>query len=200
MEEASVETKVGVYVCHCGTNIAGVVDSAQVARFAATLPEVVVARDHKYTCSDPGQEMIQKDIRELGVNRVVVAACSPRLHEATFRRTLMGAGLNPYFLEIANIREQASWVHQGAPDQATEKAKDLVAAAVMRVVHHTALYPQKSAVEPAVLVIGGGVAGIQAALDVADAGYQVYLVERQPAIGGKMAQLDETFPTLDCST
>lgn len=195
-----MEPKIGVYVCHCGTNIASVVDSAGVARFAANLPGVVVARDHKYTCSDPGQEMIQKDIRELGINRVVVAACSPRLHEPTFRRTLAAAGLNPYYLEIANIREQDAWVHQKEPEKATEKAKDLVAAAVLRVAHHKPLYPQKSAVEPALLVIGGGIAGIQAALDVAEAGYQVYLVERQPTLGGKMAQLDETFPTLDCST
>lgn len=195
-----METRIGVYVCHCGTNIAGVVDSEAVARFAATLPGVMVARDYKYTCSDPGQEMIREDIRNLAINRVVVAACSPRLHEPTFRRTLAAAGLNPYYLEMANIREQVAWVHREEPEQATEKAKDLVAAAVRRVVHHQALEPQESPMEPAVLVIGGGIAGIQAALDVAGAGYQVYLVERAPTIGGKMAQLDETFPTLDCST
>jgi len=195
-----MEEKVGVYVCHCGANIASVVDVEAVARFAASLPGVVVARDYKYTCSDPGQEMIQEDIRNLGLNRVVVAACSPRLHEPTFRRTLAGAGLNPYYLEIANIREQVAWVHQADHEKATEKAKDLVAGAVRRVLLHEALLPQESPVEPAVLVIGGGIAGIQAALDVADAGHQVYLVEREPTIGGKMAQLDETFPTLDCST
>lgn len=194
------ETKIGVYVCHCGANIAGVVDVEAVAQFAAQLPGVVVAREHKYTCSDPGQEMIREDIRNLGLNRVVVAACSPRMHEPTFRRTLATANLNPYYLEIANIREQVAWVHQGDPQAATEKAKDLVAAAVERVKRHQALEVQHTAMQPAVLVIGGGIAGIQAALDVAEAGYQVYLVEREPTIGGKMAQLDETFPTLDCST
>jgi heterodisulfide reductase subunit A len=144
--------------------------------------------------------MIREDIRRLGLNRVVVAACSPRMHEPTFRRTLATAGLNPYYLEMANIREQVAWVHQDDPQAATEKAKDLVAAAVERVKRHQALEVQHTTMQPAVLVIGGGIAGIQAALDVAEAGYQVYLVERQPTIGGKMAQLDETFPTLDCST
>lgn len=194
------EVKIGVYVCHCGANIAGVVDVEAVAQFAARLPGVVVARDYKYTCSDPGQKMIREDIRTLGLNRVVVAACSPRMHEPTFRNALATAGLNPYYLEMANIREQVSWVHQDDPQAATEKAKDLVAAAVERAKRHQPLEVQHTAMEPAVLVIGGGIAGIQASLDVAEAGYQVYLVERQPTIGGKMAQLDETFPTLDCST
>jgi len=194
------ELRIGVYVCHCGTNIAGTVDVAAVRDMASRLPHVAVARDYKYTCSDPGQEMIRRDIQEYGLNRVVVAACSPRLHEPTFRRTLESVGLNPYYLEMANIREQAAWVHQEEPDKATEKAKDLVAAAVQRVIFHKALYSREVPVEPAVLVVGGGIAGIQAALDIADAGYQVYLVEREPTIGGRMAQLDKTFPTLDCST
>jgi len=194
------QPRIGVYICHCGSNIAGTVDVAEVARFASRLPSVVVARDYKYTCSDPGQEMIQKDIRELNLNRVVVAACSPRLHELTFRRTVAGAGLNPYFFEMANIREQCSWIHLHEPEVATEKAKDLVAAAVQRVQWHKALFSREVPVTPSVLVVGGGIAGIQAALDIAEAGYQVYLVEREPTIGGHMAQLDKTFPTLDCST
>ena len=191
--------KIGVYICHCGANIAGTVDVEAVARQAATLPGVVVARDYKYTCSDPGQEMIRQDIAALGLDRVVVAACSPRMHEPTFRRTLEAAGLNPYFLEMANIREQCSWVHPREPET-TRKAQELVAAAVQRVALHQPLHPRGVPIEPAALVVGGGIAGIQAALDIADAGYQVYLVEREPTIGGKMAQLDKTFPTLDCST
>jgi len=193
------DPKIGVYVCHCGVNIAATVDVEAVARYAAELPGVVVSRDYKYCCSDPGQEMIRQDIAELGLDRVVVAACSPRMHELTFRRTLEAAGLNPYFLEMANIREQCSWVHPKEPET-TRKAEELVAAAVRRVSLHHPLFPRGVPVEPAALVVGGGIAGIQAALDIADAGYQVYLVEREPTIGGKMAQLDKTFPTLDCST
>ncbi len=191
--------KIGVYVCQCGINIAATVHTDVVADYARSLPNVVVAREHKFACSDPGQEMIRNDITELGLNRVVVAACSPRMHENTFRRALISAGLNPYYLEIANIREQCSWVHEDK-DQATAKAKDLVAAAVGRVNYQQALFARTSPVEPATLVVGGGIAGIQTALDVASAGYKVYLVEREPTIGGKMAQLDKTFPTLDCST
>jgi len=193
------EPRIGVYVCHCGLNIAGTVDVEAVARYAARLPGVVVSRDYKYTCSDPGQEMIRRDIADFGLDRVVVAACSPRMHEPTFRRTLEAAGLNPYFLEMANIREQCAWVHPEEPET-TRKAQELVAAAVRRVSLHQPLLPRGVPIEPAALVVGGGIAGIQAALDIADAGYQVYLVERQPTIGGKMAQLDKTFPTLDCST
>jgi heterodisulfide reductase subunit A len=190
--------KIGVYICHCGSNIAGVVDVAEVARWAATLPDVAVARDDRFMCSSLGQELIRKDIRELGLDRVVVAACTPRMHEPTFQRAIAGAGLNPYFFEQANIREQCSWVHDD-PAVATEKAKALVEAAVMRVRHHQPLFASRVRINPATLVVGGGIAGIQAALDLANAGYPVYLVEREPSIGGRMAQLDETFPTLDCS-
>jgi len=193
------EPRIGVYICECGINIAATVDVAAVVEMAADLPGVVVARQHKYTCSEPGQEMIQEDIRNLVLNRVVVASCTPRMHEPTFRRVLAEAGLNPYLFEMANIREHVSWIthDRGA---ATEKAKRLVRAAVARVALHMPLEPRREPVTPATLVVGGGIAGIQAALSVADAGYQVYLVEREPSIGGHMAQLDKTFPTLDCST
>jgi heterodisulfide reductase subunit A len=193
------ELKIGVYICHCGTNIGATVDVEGVVEYAKGLPGVAVARDNKYTCSDPGQKVIQEDIRELGLNRVVVASCTPRMHEPTFRRAVEGAGINPYFFEMANIREQCSWVHDDR-EKATRKAKELVTAAVYRVALHEPLYPRQVQVTPSTLVVGGGIAGIQAALDIADAGYQVYLVEREPTIGGKMAQLDKTFPTLDCAT
>lgn len=190
--------KIGVYICHCGSNIAGVVDVAEVARWASSLPDVAIARDYRFMCSSLGQELIQKDIRELGLDRVVVASCTPRMHEPTFQRAIAGAGLNPYFFEMANIREQAAWVHDD-PAAATEKAKALVEAAVWRVRHHQPLFPYRVRINPATLVVGGGITGIQAALELANAGYPVYLVEREPSIGGRMAQLDETFPTLDCS-
>ena len=191
--------RIGVYVCQCGSNIAATVDTEAVAKFAEELDGVVLARVNKYTCSDPGQAIIRNDIRDYDLNRVVVASCTPRMHEPTFRRTLESADLNPYYLEMANIREQVSWVHS-AGEAATKKAKDLVAGAVGRVRLHEPLYSRKSPVEPAALVVGAGIAGIQAALDMADAGYKVYLVEREPSIGGKMSQLDKTFPTLDCAT
>jgi heterodisulfide reductase subunit A len=193
------EPRIGVYVCHCGTNISAKVDVAEVVQFARGLPAVALAKESKYTCSDPGQQEIVDDIRATDLDRVVVAACSPRMHEATFQRCIASAGLNPYFLAMTNIREQVAWVHQDG-QVATQKAKDLVAAAVRRVRLHAPLYSRKMPVRPAAMIIGGGVAGIQAALDVADAGYQVYLVEREPTIGGRMAQLNKTFPTLDCST
>ncbi len=191
--------RIGVYVCQCGSNIAATVDTEAVARFAEGMDGVVLTRVNKYTCSDPGQATIRQDIEAHNLDRVVIAACTPRMHEPTFRRTLESAGLNPYFLEMTNIREQVSWVHP-AGEAATNKAMDLVAGAVERVHLHQALLPRKSPIEPSALVVGGGIAGIQAALDIADAGYQVYLVEREPTIGGKMAQLDKTFPTLDCAT
>jgi heterodisulfide reductase subunit A len=191
--------RIGVYVCECGTNIAAKVDVAKVVEFAQGLPNVVVARHYKYTCSEPGQKMIQEDIRTQGLTRVVVAACSPRMHEPTFQNAVAGAGLNPYHFQMANIREHVSWVVRD-PEQATEKAKRLVHAAVRRVALQMPLFARTEQVTPAVLVVGGGIAGIQAALTIADAGRQVYLVERQPSIGGHMAQLDKTFPTLDCST
>ena len=193
-----MEPKIGVYVCHCGSNIAGTVDCAQVTEFARGLPSVAIARDYKFVCSDPGQDIIRNDIKEQGLNRIVVASCSPRLHELTFRRVLASAGLNPYFFEMANIREQCSWVHTDK-EKATEKAKALVSAAVRRVFFHEPLETKEVAVNPCTLVVGGGIAGIQAALEIADGGYKVILVEREPSIGGNMARLDKTFPTLDCS-
>ena len=193
------EPRIGVYVCQCGSNIAATVDTEAVARFAESLEGVVLARVNKYTCSDPGQNTIRQDIQEHNLDRVVIAACSPRMHEPTFRRTLESANLSPYYLEMANIREHVSWVHP-AGEMTTQKAMDLVAGAVERVRLHQALDSRKSPIEPAALVVGGGIAGIQAALDIADSGYKVYLVEREPTIGGKMAQLDKTFPTLDCAT
>ena len=193
------EVKIGVYICHCGLNIAGTVDAEGLARYAATLPHVVVSRDYKYMCSDPGQDFIKKDIKELGINRVVVASCSPRLHEPTFRKACQDAGLNPYLYEHANIREHCSWPHAADKKRATEKAKDLVRAAVRRVYYQEPLEIKEVPVNPNVLVVGGGIAGIQAALDIADGGKKVYMVERDPSIGGHMIQLDRTFPTLDCS-
>jgi heterodisulfide reductase subunit A len=197
--EKMSEPRIGVYVCQCGSNIAATVDTEAVAKFAEGLDGVVLTRVNKYTCSDPGQAIIRQDIKEHNLDRVIVAACTPRMHEPTFRRTLESAGLNAYFLEMANIREQVSWVHP-AGEAATNKAADLVAGAIERVHLHKALHARKSPIEPSALVVGGGIAGIQAALDMADAGYKVYLVEREPSIGGKMAQLDKTFPTLDCAT
>jgi heterodisulfide reductase subunit A len=193
-----MSSRIGVYVCHCGTNIAGKVDSTGVAEFAAGLKNVVVARDYKFMCSDPGQDLIINDIRQMGVNRVVVASCSPRLHEKTFQNALARAGLNPYLFQMTCIREHCSWVTED-PAEATDKAKKLVAAAVSRVNWHAQLYSRQEAVHPDVLVVGGGIAGIQAALDVAKSGHRVHLVERSPSIGGHMAQFDKTFPTLDCA-
>jgi heterodisulfide reductase subunit A len=193
-----MEPKIGVYVCHCGANIAGAVDVARVVEYARGLPSVAVAKDYKFMCSDPGQDLIKNDIREQGLNRVVVASCSPRLHEPTFRRTLAAAGLNPYLFEMANIREQCAWVHTDK-EAATEKAKALVGAAVRRVFLHEPLETKEVPVNPFTLVVGAGIAGIQATLEIADSGHKVYLVEREPSIGGNMARLDKTFPTLDCS-
>ncbi|MBA7666349.1 Ferredoxin-type protein NapF [subsurface metagenome] len=191
-----MEKRIGVYVCHCGLNIAATVDPKEVAESAASLNGVVLARDYMFMCSDPGQELILKDIKEHKLDRVVVAACSPLMHEGTFRRVCREAGINPYFLEIANIREHCSWVHD---DGATEKAKELVRAAVMKAYYDEPLEASEVSINPNTLVVGGGIAGIQAALDIANAGYKVYLVEREPSIGGHMIQLDKTFPTLDCS-
>jgi heterodisulfide reductase subunit A len=193
--------RIGVYICHCGTNIAGVVNVADVSKWAGERladKGVVVSRDYKFMCSSLGQELIQKDIKELKLTRVVVAACSPHLHEKTFRNACKGADLNPYLCELVSIREQDSWVHTDKA-AATAKAKAIVSGGVSRVVHHEALTPLKVPIHPATLVVGGGIAGIQAALEIADAGFRVYLVEREPSIGGHMAQFDKTFPTLDCS-
>ena len=188
--------RVGVYICHCGSNIAGTVDVFDASGYAATLPNVVVAREYKYMCSSTGQEMIKHDIQELGLNRVVVASCSPRMHEPTFRAVLAEAGLNPYLLTMANIREHCSWItHEKAVG--TDKAKTLISGAVHRVACQEPLEERQVPVKPVSLVVGGGIAGIQAALSIAEAGYHVYLVEKETSIGGHMAQLDKTFPTLD---
>ena len=180
--------KIGVYVCHCGTNIAGTVDVESVADFASKLEGVAVSRHYAYMCSDPGQDLIKADIEEQGLTRVVVASCSPLMHEHTFRRACEEAGLNPFFFQMANIREQCSWVTEDS-DKATRKAKGIVAAAVSRVRYHEPLEVKQVPVNPAALVVGGGIAGIEAALRIADSGRQVYLVEREPTIGGHMAQL-----------
>jgi heterodisulfide reductase subunit A len=190
--------KIGVYVCHCGINIAQTVDVKAVAEYAMTLPNVVIGRDYMYMCSDPGQDLIKKDIKELGLTRVVVAACSPRMHEPTFRGAVFGSGMNPYLFEMCNIREQCSWVHTDKAE-ATEKAKDLVRSAAARASLLEPLEDRYADVTKAVMVVGAGIAGIQAALDIAEAGHKVYLVEKEASIGGHMAQLDKTFPTLDCS-
>lgn len=191
--------KIGVYVCQCGSNIAGVVNCAEVVEYAKELPGVAICRNQGYTCSEPGQNQIKNDIREYNLDRVVVASCSPRLHEMTFRQCVSEAGLNPYLMEMANIREQCSWVHGHDPKEATTKAKELVLSAVARARLLEAQTEMEVPVRRSTLVIGGGVAGIQAALDLADAGYKVVLVEKQPSIGGIMAKLDKTFPTMDCS-
>ena len=197
-EDKAEEPRVGVYVCHCGLNIAVSVNCEEVAKYAATLPHVVLAQDNRYTCSDQGQEEIKKDIKEHKLNRVVVASCSPRLHELTYRHVLENSGLNPYLFEMANIREQCAWVHEDK-EKATEKAKALVNAAVRRVYLQEPLEKKEVKVNPCTLIVGAGIAGIQAALEIANAGQKVFLVEREPSIGGNMARLDKTFPTLDCS-
>ena len=191
--------RIGVFVCDCGTNIAGSLDTEAVREFAETLPDVVVAVRNRYTCSDPGQQEIKRHIVEYKLNRVVVASCSPLLHEPTFRQCVSEAGLNPYLFEMANIREQCSWAHLHDREAATEKAKDIVKMAVAKARWLTAQKEMTVPVTDAALVIGGGIAGIQAALDLADAGHQVYLVEKEPSIGGMMARLDKTYPTMDCS-
>ncbi len=190
--------RIGVYVCHCGTNIAGMVDVEAVAEHASNLDNVVVSRHYSYMCSDPGQALIKEDIEKRDLNRVVVASCSPLMHETTFRAACSEAGLNPFLFQMTNIREHVSWVSDNTAE-ATEKAKDLVAAAVRRVGHHDPLEMRRQGVKQSALVVGAGIAGIEAALRMADAGKQVYLVEREPGIGGHMAQLYKTFPTLDCA-
>ncbi|MGA2032376.1 MAG: CoB--CoM heterodisulfide reductase iron-sulfur subunit A family protein [Thermoguttaceae bacterium] len=190
--------RIGVYICHCGTNIAGVIDVEELARFAEGLPGVTVSRQYKYMCSDPGQELVKRDITEHNLNRIVVAACSPNLHEPTFRRAAEAAGLNRFLVQMSNIREQVAWVTEDKAD-ALDKAKAHLAAAVRRVAGHEALGRQFVRIVPRAMVVGGGIAGIQAALTLADAGKEVILVEREPSIGGHMAMFDKTFPTLDCA-
>ncbi len=199
LEEAEARPRIGVYVCHCGLNIAKTVDCERVAESASLFDDVVVSKDIGYACSEPGQQQIKNDIQEHGLDRVVMASCSPRLHEPTFRQMIQSAGLNPYLLEMANLREQCSWVHMNEPELATQKAADLVKMAISRV---RRLYPLEEETLPLTqraLVIGGGVAGIQTSLDLADSGYDVVLVEKRPTVGGTMAKLDKTFPTMDCS-
>ena len=192
------QVKIGVYICHCGVNISATVNVSEVRDFIAKQPNVVIARDYKFMCSDPGQDLIKQDIKNLGVNRVVVAACSPLMHELTFRMAAESAGLNRYLVQIANIREHCSWVHDDK-EQATKKAMALVNAAVRRVALQQPLQITRMPVNKATLIVGGGIAGIQAALEIANAGHHVYLVEKEPTIGGRMGQFDKTFPTLDCA-
>ncbi len=191
--------RIGVFVCDCGSNIAGTVDTEAVREYAETLPDVVAAIRNKYTCADPGQQEIQRAIREYKLNRVVVASCSPTSYEPIFRQCIQGAGLNPYLLEMANIREHCSWVTPGDREAATRKAQDIVKVAVARSHWLLSQTEETIAVTDAALVIGGGVAGIQAALDLADSGHKVYLVERKSSIGGIMAQLDKVYPDIECS-
>ena len=193
------DLRIGVFICECGLNIAGSVDCHAVSDFAATLPDVVFSCVNRYTCADPGQQEIKRNILEHKLNRVVVASCTPRMHEPTFRNCVAEAGLNPYLFEMANIREHCSWVHLYDKEAATSKAKDSVKISVARARYLAAQTELEVPVDRKALVIGGGVAGINAALDMADSGYQVYLVEKEPSIGGLMAQLDKTYPTMDCS-
>jgi heterodisulfide reductase subunit A len=190
--------RVGVYICHCGTNIAGVVDVERVAVYALKLENVKVARHYAYMCSDPGQALIQDDIQREGLDRVVVASCSPLMHETTFRLACSEAGLNPFLFQMTNIREHCSWVSEDH-EQATQKAEALVNAAVHRVQYHAPLEMRQANVKQSTLVVGAGIAGIEAALRLADSGKHVYLVEREPSIGGHMSRLYKTFPTLDCA-
>jgi heterodisulfide reductase subunit A len=193
------DLRIGVFVCDCGLNIAGTVDCRAVAEYAETLDDVVAVVRNKYTCADPGQNEIKKAIGEHNLNRVVVASCTPKIHEPTFRNCVAEAGLNPYLFEMVNIREQCSWVHQREKEKATEKAKDLIRSGVARARFLEPQIEEEVPVTKAALVIGGGIAGIQAALDLADAGHKVYLVEKEPSIGGIMAAIDKTYPTMDCS-
>ena len=190
--------RIGVFVCHCGSNIAATVDVKKVVEVIASEPGVVHAEDYQYMCSEAGQERIAIAVREKKLTGIVVCSCSPRMHESTFRKAAERAGLNPYMVEIANIREHCSWIHKDV-NEATEKAVILARAAIAKVNLNTPLTPGESRVTKRALVIGGGIAGIQTALDIADAGYEVDIVEKTPSIGGRMSQLDKTFPTLDCS-
>jgi heterodisulfide reductase subunit A len=193
------QVRIGFFICHCGVNISATVNVNEVRDYIAKLPGVVVSQDYRFMCSDPGQDMIVNAIKTHKLNRVVVAACSPLMHEITFRNACERAGLNRFLFQMANIREHCAWVHQDK-EKATEKAKALAHAAVSRVAFHVPMEIKKSPVNPNVLIVGAGIAGIQAALEIADSGNNVYLVEREPSIGGKMATFDKTFPTLDCSS
>jgi heterodisulfide reductase subunit A len=192
------QPRIGVFVCDCGTNIAGKVNVPEVVDFASRLDNVIVSKEYKFMCSDPGQELIKQNIKDHNLNRVVVASCSPLMHEPTFRRATFEGGLNPFYFQMSNIREQDSWVTED-PEKATEKAKALISAAVRRVALHMPLAKKEVPVRSEVLIVGGGIAGIHAALTYANSGKKVYLVEKQSSIGGHMSLLDKTFPTLDCS-
>lgn len=198
-ENNEEELRVGVYICHCGTNIAGVIDPKEVVEFASNLPGVVRSTDTLYACADSGQRLIKEDIKKYNLNRVVVSACSVRMHEPTFRAAVQEAGLNPFLMEMANIREQCTWAHGHDRAGALEKAKDLTAAAIAKASFLKPLDMIKVPVTKKAMVIGGGVAGISSALDLADQGIKTILVEKEPTIGGVMAQLNKTFPTMDCS-
>ncbi|MDY7041321.1 MAG: FAD-dependent oxidoreductase [Chloroflexota bacterium] len=198
-DNGNEELRIGVYVCHCGSNIAGVIEPEAVAEYASKLPGVVRAVNTLYACADTGQNLIQEDIRQHNLNRVVVAACSVRMHEPTFRAAVAEAGLNPFLMEMANIREQCTWAHGHDPEGALAKAKDLTAAAIAKAAFLTPLDMINVPVTKRAMVIGGGVAGISAALDLGDQGIETILVEKNPTIGGVMAQLNKTFPTMDCS-
>ena len=191
--------RVGVFICHCGTNIAGSIDIQEVEAYAKTLPNVAFAANYQYVCSTPGQKIITDAIKEHKLTGTVVAACSPRLHEPTFRTATKEGGLNPFRFEMANIREQNSWVHMHDREGATAKAKDAIRIAVAKASLLQDLIPKSVPVEKTALVVGAGIAGMQASLDLANAGIKTYLVEKLPSIGGRMSQLDKTFPTLDCS-
>lgn len=191
--------RIGVYVCQCGTNIGGVIDVDAVAAHASHLPNVILAKTYSYMCSDPGQALIKNDIQEQNLNRIVVASCSPLMHESTFRAACLEAGLNPYLFQMTNIREHVAWVHADNPDLATSKAIDLVTAAVIRVADHKPIETRYSDVKQSALVVGAGIAGIEAALRIANSGKHVYLVEKELGIGGHMTQIYKTFPTLDCA-
>ncbi len=199
IESNDEELRVGVYICHCGTNIGGVIDPKEVVEFAEGLPDVVRATDTLYACADSGQSLIKEDIKKFNLNRVVVSACSVRMHEPTFRAAVSEAGLNPFLMEMANIREQCTWAHGHDREGALHKAKDLTAAAVAKARFLTSLDMIEVPVTQKAMVIGGGVAGISASLDLAEQGIETILVEKEPTIGGVMAQLNKTFPTMDCS-
>ena len=191
--------KIGVFVCHCGINIGATVDVEKLTKFASGLKDVVVSKDYKYMCSDLGAKLIKDSIKKYNLDGVVIASCSPRMHEQTFRGVVKDGGVNPFKMEIANIREQCSWVHEDK-ERATEKAKALIRASVEKAKWLESLETSTISVVPNAMVVGGGIAGIQASLDLANSGYKVTLVEKTPSIGGRMAQLDKTFPTLDCSS
>jgi heterodisulfide reductase subunit A len=193
------DLRIGVFVCECGTNIAGSVDVDKLVEDAKKMGNVVYTAKNRYMCSEPGQAEIKKAIEEEKLDRVIVAACSPRMHEPTFRQCVSAVGLNPYLVDMANIREQCSWVHMDDRETATKKAKDIIKAYVARARFLEAQKEKEIPVTKSTLVIGGGIAGMQAALDLADAGYQVYLVEKEPALGGLMAKLAKTYPTMDCA-